>query len=234
MLTSDSFLDDIVEAGIENLGESDQALGYLEDRGVDSKQIDAFQIGYFPPDHDYEIETSSSEVYRFERKFPSLSFITGKVILPVKDPLGNIVGLHTRSPSHENKDYMKFYLQSSKSSPRFFGVEQAMPSIWETGEVYICEGLFDLFPLQRIHSNTICTLTAKISYNQTKFLKRFADTVKFAFDNDEQGEDAYEEFKMYNGSDFERIDKLKYHEKDLSEFWSSVGEDQFRSVIEQQ
>lgn len=229
-----TFLNDIVDEGQDQIKSSDKALSYLNDRGVTSQQIDAFSIGYIPSDTSFTIENDSYDASKFKSRFSGIAGLKGKLVLPVRDPVGNIVGIHLRSPSHEKKDYMKYYLWRSKATARFFGIKQALPRIWETETVYLCEGLFDLFPLQRIHPNTVCTLTAKLSSRQLKFLKRFTREIYIVFDQDEQGDKFYESFTQYHSHEFEKIGRLEYKGKDISECWSMLGEDDFQSLIREQ
>jgi DNA primase len=235
MINEETFLNEIVEIGRQNISRNERALSYVQSRGVSPDQVHSFDLGYAPENFDPDIKSSSPDKKRFNDWISSSRRpLSDRILLPVKDPLGHVVGIHTRTPSHSSKDYMKFYLQDSKASARFFGIGEAMKKIWKSRKVVICEGLFDLFPLQRNLKNTICTLTAKINERQLDFLKRFVDEVCVAFDNDEQGEKFYNNFKKYYQHDFSRIWRLKFKGKDVSECWSDLGEDQFQDLIDDQ
>ena len=69
-----------------------------------------------------------------------------------------------------------------------------MPSIWSGGDVWICEGLFDKFPLEwAVPSGdaVLATVRAKLSDSHVEFLRRFCTgTIHMVYDRDETGRKA--------------------------------------------
>jgi DNA primase len=113
----------------------------------------------------------------------------------------------------------------------FFGAELAMPRIWDTREVYICEGLFDYFPLQRIFPNTICTGTANVSKRQIAFLTRFVDHVNVVFDMDWGGNHFWQRFEGEYKDSFKSLRRIELRGKDVSEVWESIGDDGLNELL---
>ena len=204
-------------------------MAYLKKRGVTPEQANDFGLGYFPEDQwpPYPKNQEDPDV----RKYWDWSFKGGrlkdKLIFPLTNPLGTLMGIEVRTPSDDKKDYNKFHLHKAGAYPIFFGVKQAMSSIWEREEVFLVEGLFDLFPLCRVYKNAICTGTAEVSPNQLTFLKRYVDTVKVAFDQDKFGDRFFNSFYRKHRDKFNSITRVEYAGSDLNESWTRLGEQGF-------
>ena len=226
-----TFLDNLIHYGRDNLSEESKASEYLYSRNVSEDQIEEFNIGYIPPKHDFSVKGDSFDGERFVNWSKDGKYLEDKLLFPVEDPLGNVVGIHIRTPDSEKKDYMKFYLNSSKASARFFGIGSAMPTIWKSGEIHLCEGLFDLFPLKDLFPNTVCTLTAKITNQQLSFLERFVSEIYIAFDQDEQGNRFFRKFKRKHKEDFFRIKKLEFKGEDISKCREMMDKSRFEELI---
>lgn len=201
------------------------AIDYLRSRGVSDRQIDDIGIGYIPEDKWPPYIKGDSEDVLSYLEWSSKGYrLRGKLVFPMRNPYGILRGIQIRSPDRDKKDYSKFYLQRSKVDAVFFGAEMAMPYIWEKREVYLCEGLFDFFPLQRIFPHTICTGTANVSKRQIIFLKRFVDHVNVVFDMDWGGNEFWKRFQEEHGSDFKSMRRVELRGKDVSEVWETLGD----------
>jgi len=192
---------------------------------VDPEQINAYGLGWFPEDEwPPYVEEGESEAADQYRNWSGKGVrLRGKLFLPLHDPAGHVVGFQLRTPSHEEKDYSRFQIERSKAQAVLFGVRQAMPHIWETGEVYLVEGSFDLFPMARIRPNTVAVGTSRLMGRQREFVRRFADRVCFAFDMDEQGEMGFQKFRDDYGSELEVI-RVTFDGNDVADAWRRVGD----------
>lgn len=205
-----------------------EAQAYLAARGTTPEQASLYGVGYFPEDEwpPYVGDSDDDDVTQY-LKWSSRGFrMRGKLVFPMTNPTGRLVGIQIRSPNPEKKDYSKYYLSESKRDALFFGTQQALPHIWERREVYLVEGLFDLFPLQRTYPNVICTGTARIDKRQTDFLQRFCDDVVIAFDTDWRGNQTFKEFQQMHQKSFRSIRRLTLGAKDISEAWKMAVSDQ--------
>jgi DNA primase len=222
-----TFLDTIMDISRRFIDDP-KAQNYLRARGCSLKQAALLGVGYLPDTHKALCPTGNTED---EEKFTRWSYngkrLRGKLLFPITNAMGILYGIQIRSPAHDVKDYNKFYISRSKVDASFFGTGPALRSIWETREIYLCEGIFDLFPLQRIFSNVLCTGTANISRTQMQFLLRFADHLVFAFDKDWDSD--YERFVYKHRKDFSSIRKLPIPTKDVSDYWALVGTEDFET-----
>jgi DNA primase len=78
----------------------------------------------------------------------------------------------------------------SKWIAPWIGIQQAMPSLWEGFEVWVVEGLFDLFALDWVvpeRVTVLSSLKARLTKNHVRFLRRFASSVCMVYDLDEAG-----------------------------------------------
>lgn len=225
------FMNRIVHGAAQYLSESPEAIEYLISRGVTAEQIKSFNLGYIPPDkwppYIDPKEASPAEAHYLEKSYKG-ALLKGKLIFPQTNALGMITALQARTPDAGKKDYWKYYTQRAGVDAVFFGTSLAMPHIWETREVYLVEGIFDIFPTQRVFPNTLCAGTAHLDENQIKFLLRHVDDVHIMFDNDTQGRRFFDSFYHKHKRDFKYIHQVGYAGKDLAESWERLGEEGFQ------
>jgi hypothetical protein len=117
---------------------------------------------------------------------------------------------------------------------------QAMPHVWKTKAVWLVEGVFDLFPIQRVHPNVIPTLTNRVSDPLGRLLKRLVTDLWLAFDMDEKGREAVRKTTWNYRKDFTIHDiRLprpfsldgKTRVKDPSELWEAWGDVKFEKFL---
>lgn len=199
---------------------------------MSAQQIQEIGIGYFPEGTWPPYMTGTDEDTQSYLQWSSKGYrLRGKLVFPMRNALGMLRGIQIRSPDPHKKDYSKFYIERSKVDAIFFGVNPAIEEIWKKREVYICEGLFDYFPLQRAFPNTLCTGTANVSKRQLEFLCRFVDHVCVVFDSDWGGNQFWKRFERDYGSEFKTTQRLEIRGKDVSDMWSSMGEERFYQNI---
>lgn len=228
------YLDRIVRTAHRYIWDSPEAMQYLEQRGVTEEQIQHFEIGYIPEDKwpPYIDEKKDPGVTEDEKHYWAKSYkgalLKGKLIFPITNALGMVSAIQARSPKNDKKDYWKFYSLRAGIDALFFGTKGAMQSIWDKGEVVLVEGIFDIFPVQRVFPNTLCVGTAHLEEKQVKFLKRYVHTVNIMFDNDRQGRSFFSKFYNEHRRDFDHIQQITYAGKDPSESWRRLGEEKFQ------
>lgn len=226
------FLAKIVKAAQRHV-KNPRALGYLRERGVSAEQIKTFGLGYFPREEwPPYVSPEGDEEQRLYNEWSRRGYgLRGKLVFPMTNAAGRLGGIQVRTPEEDIKDYSKFYTKRSSVDGLFFGANAAMPSIWGRREVYLCEGIFDFFPLQRVFPNTLCTGTANVGRDQMEFLQRYVDHVYVVFDRDWGGDRFWKRFETEEGSKFKTVQRINVVGKDVSEMWKRLGEHRFREVI---
>src|SRR5690606_5361640 len=154
-------------------------------------------------------------------------------IFPLTSSLGDVRGVQFRYVDRERKGYTDYIENVGRYEFVTFGLSQALPHIWETGEVWIVEGVFDLFPVQRVFPNVFPSLTARVTETSVRFLRRLVKRVYLLYDMDGPGRKACEYFQRRYGKEFEvRTPKLPLvntvqgvRVKDVSDLWEAWGEE---------
>ncbi len=204
---------------------------YLLERGATEEQIDQLNIGAITGSY----EGTVGDKRRFAKWSHGLKRLKGYLCLPLHNMQSEVVGMAVRHPV--KKDYSKFTLDSAKASVYAFGLPTALPSIWATRTVWVVEGPFDWFPMQRIFPNVIATTTDALTWNQCLFVQRFCRTVVFCLDMDPAGRDGIEISKKRLGLAYTDEDgahraksdshltahTIMYPYKDPGEFYSNKG-----------
>lgn len=176
---------------ISSMSLSEEADGYLHARGMTSASVT--DIGIVEWDH------SKIRVLCSDPKFSSLKKgfgprgenIDGRLIIPIWNPVGKLIGFESRSYKGEKK-ISQYLLPDASWNPVFIGLtKSAVEKIWSGCSVWIVEGLFDLAALQHGVPQgdvVLSTLRAHLSRNHVLFLKRSCiTTVYIVYDNDVTG-----------------------------------------------
>lgn len=151
-------------------------------RGVTDAQIDSLEIGFLPRACLPAVEVSP----RFRGWWANHSSrYRNALVFPLTNTLGDVHGVQFRDLDPKVRGYLDYF--ETKEEPAFFGLAQAMPSVWQTEEVWLVEGAFDLCPLQRHVPNVIATIHAGVSKQLARVLRRVARTLWVAYDMDSTG-----------------------------------------------
>jgi len=205
-------------------------------RGASEDQIDLLQIGYLnkelPP---AEYPADFLEWCWHGRK------LADSFVFPLTNPLGEVLGFQFRGVERSST-YSDYFL--TRAEPVYFGLGQAMPSIWEHEAIMPVEGVFDYFPTQRVVPYSVSTLTAKVSGNLLRACRRIVKRWRFFYDNDAIGIRVYSAFVKEYGGQFEEVRSVGYPIgvklpngkaiKDPGDLWEAWGDDRFKSFLQAQ
>lgn len=254
-----SFLNSFLDWSHASLLENEEAQEYFRSRGVSSNQWERHKLGYIPVDFsvDPHLDKGHNDLCgKREKKGSwcdscryanwSASWIksengvkipvqgrriVGNIVLPLTNYAGGIVGFQIRSIT--GKSYDTFVLKH-RPEGYFFGIAQSMQQIWTSHEVWIVEGPFDQLILERLVTNNVIAITTSApGKEQTRFLRRFVRTVNSCLDRDTAGRKGFRSFVKWNSDHFTIRDieypRVNTKDKDLGDFWKSVGDDRFQS-----
>lgn len=171
------------------------ALLYLQNRGLSRETIEAFQLGFAGNslemkkfllaqgfDKDFLVE-SGLFVGETRDKF------FGRVIFPIANSMGNVVAFTGRilrdgEPKYLNSPATKIFDKSSI----LYGLHLAKQTISKTGEVFIVEGQMDTIALHQAGvKNAVGISGTALTTEHIKILKRFTKIVYLALDADSAG-----------------------------------------------
>lgn len=222
-----TWLETLVEFAQANLGERE--LEALWMRGVSDEQIEQFRIGYLDGKLPRLDDAKAFLDWCWQgRKLQDVH------VFPLTNSLGHVKGVQFRYVDRERKGYMDY--MAAEDEPILFGLAQAMPAIWETGWVFLVEGVYDLAPIQRVFPNVVATLTDRVTRVFTRLLRRLVDEIWLGYDMDQPGREACERFVKFHGREFKtrvvqypRIQALGGQGliKDPGDLWEAWGDERF-------
>lgn len=178
------------------------ARAYLESRGLGAEIVEAYGLGFCPPQGGLSRVLAS-------RSLPSAAAVDlgllgrradgswfdrfwGRVTFPIRDGGGRILGFGGRSLGEQAPKYL-----NSPESTLFqkrevlYGLYEARQAIRGEGRVVVVEGYLDAISLvQAGVRNVVASLGTALSPNQMRLARRLAEEVVAFFDGDRAGEEA--------------------------------------------
>ena len=186
--------------------ESEQAMLYINKRGINKQMIEQFRLGYAPRDkrwmHSFLAQKGYSVDFLarsglFSARYPELPLFCGRLMFPINDRQGRVVAFGGRilDESGENKSDPKYInspeIEIYKKRDTIFAIDLALPEIRKTKTVYLAEGYMDVIALHQAGiTNAVAPLGTAFTDEQAKLLRRWAEQVVLFFDSDEAGQKA--------------------------------------------
>ena len=210
--------------------------GYALGRGLPFRLLSEMKVGLW----EAPSEPCPDPVFR-KRYGAHGEKLNDWISIPVWSPKGNLSGVEFRVWDGE-KGSQKFWLPDVGWTPSFFGLTpSALNRIWDGGDIWLVEGVFDLALAHAVPSKDVVLACggAKITPNQVRFIQRFLSDralVHIAFDMDETGKMMAEGYihpdtgrRVWGvGERLERVGVrsrlVRYRGgKDPGEVWESMG-----------
>jgi len=225
---------------LSNLSLIEPHEGYFLGRGAKEESIISFGIKTWQP---LSEPCSDSE---FAGRYGEFGEDLDKwAIWPLFSPRGRVVGFEGRKIPE--KRVVRHLLPEAGWQPLFFGLTpETMGRIWNGCNVWIVEGLFDLFAMQWAipkEDVVLASLRAKLTDKHVEFLRRFCKGwVKMVYDNDEAGQHGVHGFIDERGKKrwgalqrLSRVDvravAVRYRGKDPGVIWDQGGVAALRSAF---
>jgi len=189
--------------------------GYLEGRGFPRWLVEQYQIGACLEPHKY---------------------MSGRVVVPVCDINGGIVGFtgRTLDEDWEAKSIPKWrHSKGSWASRNLFNINNAAPHIQNTGVVIVVEGPFDVLRLEEAGIRNAVSILGKTLHSgqMTLLYKAGAFAILDALDNDAAGQIGSQNLKKKASCMFD-VKKLKLPDsyKDFGDMTVNVINDYFATL----
>jgi hypothetical protein len=179
---------DWLDAALSRMPLSEDAEGYLLGRGLREERIADLGVAQWDP----AFVPGKPPDPAFSKTFGySGILLTGTVAFPLRSPQGDLIGVEFRAWRGE-KRMRQYLLPEASWTPMFAGMSlPVMQRIWNGGDVWIVEGIFDLAAMEHLVPTTdavLGTLRARVSRAHADFLSRFCrGTVHMVYDQDETG-----------------------------------------------
>lgn len=226
-----------------------QGLEYFRQRGITDEVIEDFNLGCAPDAWD---KLAAAFVKRgmapellveadLARKRPDGSLydrFRNRVMIPIRDERGRIVGFGGRIIGQEQEGQAK-YLNSRETvlfNKRFllFGLDKAYRHIEKAGFSLLVEGYMDVISVYGAGiKNVVASLGTAFTREQCKKLLRYAPAIYFCYDSDNAGQNAiFRALEAVSGMDNVSVRVVQLPDgKDPDEYIRKHGAEAFRQVI---
>ncbi|MGD0205198.1 MAG: DNA primase [Dehalococcoidia bacterium] len=180
---------------------------YLEERGLDLKAMQDFQLGYSPSGWDSLCQHLRERGYGDEELVAAGLAVEGerglrdlfhqRIMFPITDMRGRVVGFGGRSlPIEGEEETQPKYLNTSQTAAfdkgsLLYGLDKAREHIRGEGLAVIVEGYMDAIAAhQHGFANVVASMGTALGERQVRLLKRFSRDVVLALDADSAGQEA--------------------------------------------
>ena len=222
------------------------ALAYLNGRGINQEIINSFSIGYALDSftallsnlgrHGYKGEELLAAGLVAEGRQQLYDKFRNRVMIPIKDPKGKIVGFGGRVLDNSTPKYLNTAETEWFNKRRLlFAMDVAYKAIRASRQAIVVEGYMDAISLHAAGiSNVVASMGTAFATEQAKLLKRIADEVIFCYDSDSAGRKA-----SVRAVSIARTEGLKVRiagvpdGKDPDEYVRRYGKEAFLEVIKQ-
>jgi DNA primase len=182
-----------------------QALHYLEKRGLTSETLERFGLGYAPDAWDAALNYFTTRGYS-PREMLEAGLATerqegggvydrfrNRITFPIRDAAGRAVGFGARilNPNDQPKFLNSPQTALFDKGHLLYGLDQARKAIRMQDQVVIVEGYLDVIVLHQAgYTNTVSPMGTALTEDQLRLLKRFSNRIVLALDADAAGEKA--------------------------------------------
>ncbi len=175
---------------------------YFVERGFRDDVLDKFLIGYSPESWDALATAAQEAGYKADqlveaglckqREDGSLwDFFKGRVMFPIRDVTGRVIGFGGRTLSTDKK--VAKYFNSPESilynkSKVLYGMHLAKPAIVREARCFLVEGYTDVMAMHQAGvDNVVASSGTALTEGQIRLIRRFTPHVTVIFDGDAAG-----------------------------------------------
>ncbi|WP_373588833.1 DNA primase [Borreliella afzelii] len=184
------------------LNKNKKALDYvLKSRAISKEVVDLFELGYLPLNvkdglelHGFLVSKGySSEILKksglFSKINPKASILSQRLIFPIKDFKGNVVGFGGRDLDGKGSKYINLSeTEVFKKKELLYGFYEGLDEIKSTKSVILVEGYIDVLAFFTSGiKRAVSTLGTSFSKEHLVLIQRYADEIIFSFDGDDAG-----------------------------------------------
>ncbi|HIH0243980.1 TPA: DNA primase [Staphylococcus aureus] len=184
--------------------EGEQALTYLLERGFTDALIKERGIGFAPDSshfchdflqkkgYDIELAYEAGLLSRNEENFSYYDRFRNRIMFPLKNAQGRIVGYSGRTYTGQEPKYL-----NSPETPIFqkrkllYNLDKARKSIRKLDEIVLLEGFMDVIKSDTAGlKNVVATMGTQLSDEHITFIRKLTSNITLMFDGDFAGSEA--------------------------------------------
>ncbi|MGH2606829.1 MAG: DNA primase [Anaerolineales bacterium] len=177
------------------------ARAYLQRRGFREEVLEAFEVGYAPPERDALLRYLQAKGFRAEEAVQAGAAIEresgervdrfrNRIVLPIRDGRGRMAGFGARAMAADDQPK---YLNSPQT-PIFdkgrllYGLDKARKAIRLAEQAVVVEGYLDVLGLHQAgFENAVSPMGTALTEAQLRLIKRYARRIVLALDADAAG-----------------------------------------------
>jgi DNA primase len=178
-------------------------LSYFKNRGFREEILEKFKVGYCPEGWEGMTKAALKAGYPIERLTQSglskqnankdkyFDFFHGRVMFPIRDETGRVIGFGGRTLKTEKK--IAKYFNSPESplydkSKALYGIHLAKPHISKEDMCFLVEGYTDVMAMHQSGvENVVASSGTALTQGQIRLIRRFTKNVTVLFDGDAAG-----------------------------------------------
>jgi DNA primase len=178
-------------------------LSYFKNRGFREEILEKFKVGYCPEGWEVMTNAALKAGYPIERltdtglskqnanKDKYFDFFHGRVMFPIRDETGRVIGFGGRTLKTEKK--IAKYFNSPESplydkSKALYGIHLAKPHISKEDMCFLVEGYTDVMAMHQSGvENVVASSGTALTTGQIRLIRRFTKNVTVLFDGDAAG-----------------------------------------------
>lgn len=182
------------------------ARDYLTGRGVSAEAVKLFRLGYAPESwddtvnwarsngHDLAVVEQAGLIIRKEGSDRYYDRFRGRLIFPICDEQGRVIGFSGRVLSGDEKTAK--YVNSPETpiftkGKVFFGLDKSKRALLDAESAVICEGQLDLIACFMAGvQNIVAPQGTALTPDHARILKRYVEEAVLCFDADTAGQNA--------------------------------------------
>lgn len=184
--------------------EGEEALNYLHERGFTDDLIKEREIGYAPDNshfchdflekkgYDIELAFEAALLSRNEENFTYFDRFRNRIMFPLKNGQGRIVGYSGRTYTDQEPKYL-----NSPETPIFqkrrilYNLNKARKFIRKQDEIILLEGFMDVIKSDYAGlKQVVASMGTQLSQEHITFLQKLTQNVTLMFDGDYAGKEA--------------------------------------------
>ncbi|HCY6324811.1 TPA: DNA primase [Staphylococcus aureus] len=184
--------------------EGEQALTYLQERGFTDALIKERGIGFAPDSshfchdflqkkgYDIELAYEAGLLSRNEENFSYYDRFRNRIMFPLKNAQGRIVGYSGRTYTGQEPKYL-----NSPETPIFqkrkllYNLDKGRKSIRKLDEIVLLEGFMDVIKSDTAGlKNVVATMGTQLSDEHITFIRKLTSNITLMFDGDFAGSEA--------------------------------------------
>jgi DNA primase len=179
------------------------ARAYLEKRGLTRETLERFGVGFAPEGwtnladrlrgtFPEDVLVAAGLVSRREGKSGVYDRFRNRIIVPLVQPGGDVIGFGARAMGDEPPKYLNSPESTVYHKGSFlYALEQARRATRADGEMVVVEGYFDAMALHQAGvANTVATSGTALTADQARLLHRQVARVALTYDGDAAGQEA--------------------------------------------